>query len=66
MSQTQITITSDNEARLKKLNIVMSINDNHLRNKELLINKAIELCWELIDSLDEPSLKSLTGLKKTF
>jgi len=66
MAQTQITITEENEKALDKLNVVMAINGNRLKNKELLINKAIELCWELIDSLDEPSLKSLTGLKKSF
>lgn len=66
MAKTQITITEENEKALDKLNVVMAINGNRCKNKELLINKAIELCWSLMDDLDEPSLKSLTGLKKTF
>ena len=63
---TQIYITKDNEENLTKLKTLLNINEIKLTNKEDLINKAIELAFNLTQKLDEESLEAITGLKKKW
>lgn len=64
--KSQIDITEQNEANLKRFSTLLAINDIKLRNKEQLINKAIEVLDVLTNGLDEESLQAVTGLKKTW
>ncbi len=64
--KSQIDITEQNETNLKRFSTLLAINDIKLRNKEQLINKAIEVLDVLTNGLDEESLQAVTGLKKTW
>lgn len=62
----QVNITPKNEKNLVSLKDLLSINRINLTSKEQLINKAIELVIQMSQSLDEESLKAITGLKKKW
>lgn len=64
--KSQINLTQENEQRLKTFKALMYINGIELGNKEVLINKNIEILDVLIKSLDDESLDQLTNLKKSI
>lgn len=66
MAHTQLNITEENEAALKRLKVIAAINGIDSSNKGSVINFAIKQADVLISSLDEHTFLNTCHLKKSI